>query len=421
MTELGGVAGDIVRQALKAVGPLKSNIESVLDRKIGDKTLNELSGTEGAKLLASLPTDQKREFLNAYDELRKNLGVLNSIAQNAKSLAATFYEHSMKPFEVYHEFMGTNLERGARNHYADSCNEIHKTHVERLKTANTPEEIKAAGKEATEALETLQERVKSLSTSLIKANTETSKVEQTLKYLTEGVDGSNGVGASDKSVVFVSANAAEKIADWVKAQTNEAREKLTEAKKHNDPAAIAEATETLAAASQAVHKQLDDVAALLSKLNAGKDVANKDTEGVRERIIAKDIEHGFQTKEISMPLASYISALNGKMDSVVADMFKDPTNKSVGTGELKKFVALHHDRVEHMIARDASDGLTADEVKKALKLAQEALTEKPAPTKDKVDVAAEEFERQAEQRLAEMDKQPKQSWLSRFRSRFVNN
>jgi hypothetical protein len=421
MVALGGAAAGVITKTRKDEQALRENIKSALDTKLGDTTLSAFASPDGASKLSSLSPEQKREFLEAYDELRKNLGGLNSIVGKATEQARAFYEHSMKPFEAFHEFKERRLEPGARKHYESSLKEIHKTHLKSLKDASTTEEIKKAGETATEAIRALQGKVSSLSKSLKSAEEVESRVSKTLGYLIDGIGNEKAVSTKDESVVFVGVGAADKIAGWVDAQTKEAKKSLEVAKKSKDPEAIATATEELKAASDMVHKQLDDVAALLSKINAGQDREGRVTEGVRERIIAKATSNSVEQENVSEALTDYISALNTKMGSLVAGMFSDPANPSVGTGELKKFVAQHHDRVEFMITRDATDGLTSEEVNQALRLAAEALQEKSVPEKNRVELANEEFGRQAAQRVAELEKQPKQSFFSRLRSWFVNN
>ncbi len=426
MTALGGAAGEIVSKTLKEVTKLRQNIEEVLSKqKIGDRTLVDFTGREGAKLVSSLSSDQKREFLKAYDDLRNNLGQLDSIAQKATDQAKAFYEHSMKPFEKYHEFMGTNLERGARKHYVDSCNEIHKTHVKRLKTANTPEEIKAAGKEATEALETLQERVKSLSTSLIKANTETSKVEQTLKYLTDGVDGDTGVGASDKSVVFVSADAANKIAGWVQAQTKEALDELTTAKAAKDPEGISAATEKLVTASDAVHKQLDDIATLLKKVNSGRDETGTAVDDQEKLILAKVAAARVASpSNFSADLTGYVGFLRKTMEDRVGAMFTPDAEGKYDLAAGKKGLAVidkYGDMLGRTIDIAAINGLEAHEVKEAVAkvhaLLQAELTPPTASTRSRIENIVEATKAAIEKESAP----PKTSLWGRFKSWFPNN
>ncbi|MEY4700108.1 MAG: hypothetical protein RL326_295 [Pseudomonadota bacterium] len=427
MKSLGGAAGKIVGASRNKLEQLRSDITSILERPVKEGTaLQDCVGESGASHIKSLTTEEKKAFVAAYGELRGKLSDLNSLSRKVEDQAKAFYESSVERFQAQDSFKPSpELGAEAMAFYRKGLGTVHKKHVEALEALAAkdakPDEIREVGKEFTAKIKELNEKTAALSASLKQAATIEGKVTETLKYLTHGVGGSTAVGRPDKSVVFVSAAAADKIADWVRTQTAAERDELAKAKQANDPAAIAKATEKLEAASKVVHKQLDDVAALLSELNAGRDAANKGTDGVLERIIAKAGKYNVSIDSFSGSLKEYIEAINEKTDSIVADIFKDRSSKTVGTGELKKFVGSHKDRVEYLLERDASDGLDEREVKKALRIAQDALTEKPAPTKDKVDLAAEKFERQLAQRLAEMDKQPKQSVFSRLRSWFINN
>jgi hypothetical protein len=420
MKALGGVAAIIVDAHKEELVTLRSDITSSLERPLKDGVkLKDCVGVDGANIIKSLATEEKKAFVEAYNELRGRLTDLNSLSKKVEDQARAFYESSVERFKAQSDF---KPEKSVSRFYNSELKTLDSNHSKELGALAgedpTPDQIRAVGEKFTQELKELQDRTTALSSSLKSAAEVESKVEQTLKYLKEETP---AVGVSDKSVVFVGAQAADKIADWVEAQTKEAKELLAKAKEAKDPAAIAEATERLTAASDVVHKQLDDVAALLSKINAGRAQDGTDTAGVRERIIAKASEHNVGQATFSQPLSEYISALSAKMDSVVAEMFKDPASQSVGTGELKKFVAQHHDRVEHLITREASDRLTTEEVAKALKLAEDSLREKAPPVKDKVDAAAEEYDRRIAQRVAELEKQPKQSFFSRLRSWFVNN
>jgi hypothetical protein len=429
MTSFSAPMSGILEKSLAPVSAIKSDVDAILNAQIGSKPVGQYAG-EGAKDLQSLSPSEKKAFLEQYKKLEEKLHTLNEIKKSTDQLALELATSSVERFVTQHDFSSKleSLDNAAGEHYSKELSALHTRHLEALEELGkaeklpTTEQIRAVGKKFTQELASLQQRTEALSSSLVAAHEVEAKVNKTLDYLTKGVDDQKALGAKDESVVFVGEKAADKIADWVKAQTEEARAALDTAKNDNNPAAIETATKALTAASDVVHKQLDDVAALLSKINAGKDRDGKPTDGVRERIIAKATDGKVNQEEFSGALAGYISALNKKMDSLVASMFSDPTSPSVGTGELKKFVAQHHDRVEFMIARDANDGLTSEEVNQALQLAAEALQEKSVPEKNKVELKNEEFQRQADRRVAEIDKQPKPVGLfSRFREWLFSN
>ena len=332
MKALGGAAASIVGASKQQVDELKGNVDNALKGALGDKTLAAFAGQEGAKNLASLSPQEKREFLAAYGELRNNLTALNSIARSAEAQALAFYESSVERFQAQDSFKPSeDLGRAAIGFYKSGLGALHNEHVEALKHLPgkdaTPDQIREVGKEFTAKLKELQEKTTSLSTSLKQAATIESKVSETLTYLTKGVEGSKAVGASDKSVVFVSADAADKIAGWVEAQTKEASDLLDAAKKSADPSVITAATEKLSTASEAVHKQLDDIAKLLSKINSGKGADGSAAQSQEERILAKATEAGVtEHGSFSSPLNDYVGLLRKEMESRITTMFSADTS-----------------------------------------------------------------------------------------------
>jgi hypothetical protein len=431
MYSLGGAAGSIVGASTRQVTELKENVENALKGALGGKTLAEFAGAEGAKNLASLNPQQKREFLAAYGELRNNLGQLNSVAQKAEAQALAFYESSVERFQAQDSFKPTkDLGSEATAFYRKGLGALHTEHVEALNTLAgkdaTPDQIREVGKEFTAKLKELQERTTSLSTSLKQAKIIESKVKETLTYLTQGVDGGKAVGASDKSVVFVSAEAADKIADWVKAETKEASDLLDSAKAAKDPSEISAATEKLATASEAVHKQLDDIAKLLSKINGGKSANDSATQSQEERILAKAIEAGVTDySSFSSPLNEYVGLLRKEMESRITTMFTADAagNYDVATG--KKGLAIidkYDDMLERAIEKAKDGGLTAGEVKYAVEkihgmLRDELSPPPPPPAPNRMDDIVETTKAAKEKELAP----PKTSLWGKLKNWYENN
>ncbi len=420
MESLGREAAIIVQASTSGVGTITNNIHVALTTKLGDMTLRDLTGEAGAQNFANLTPAQKRSFLIAYNELRNNLTELNSISQNAGNLARAFYESSMPRFKAQAEFTPPS---GQEKFYEGELSELHAAHSKALTelTDVTPETLKGVGEGFAQQIEALQTKTEALSVLLGTAAEVESKVDKTLEYLTQGIDSQKALGGDDLSVVFIGADAADKIAGWVTAQTKQAREDLEKAKAENDPGYIQEATAKLSEISTSLHSQLDDVATLLNKLNAGKDASGNSTQGVRERIIAKATQHSVEESAISTPLDQYISALGSRTDSVIAEMFSTHDNSTINTRGLKEFVLLHHDRVEQLVAREANDGLTADEVKKALGLAEASLKKEPVIEKDRVDRANEDFEQLAAERIKNLNTEPKKSLITWLRNWLWNN
>lgn len=431
METLGGAAASIVDASKLQVDELKANVDNALKGVLGDKTLIDFAGAEGARSLASLTPHEKREFLAAYGELRNNLNALNSIARNAEAQALAFYESSVERFQAQDSFKPSkDIGQEAIAFYRKGLAGLHGEHVKALEGLPgkdaTPDQIREVGKEFTAKLKELQEKATSLSTSLKQAATIESKVTETLTYLTQGVDGSKAVGASDKSVVFVSADAADKIADWVKAQVKEATEELSAAKKSKDPSEIIAATGKLTTASEAVHKQLDDIAKLLSKINGGKGVDGSAAQSQEERILAKATEAGVTDHgSFSSPLNDYVGLLRKEMESRITTMFTADTagNYDVATG--KKGLAIidkYDDMLERAIEKAKDGGLTADEVKHAVEKIQGMLRDElnppPAPpTRNRMDDIVEATKAAKEKELAP----PKASLWGRFKNWFANN
>jgi hypothetical protein len=252
-------------------------------------------------------------------------------------------------------------------------------------------------------------------------------VKETLTYLTQGVDGGKAVGASDKSVVFVSAEAADKIAGWVMAQTAEAQKELSAAKKDNNPGAIAEATEKLTTASEAVHKQLDDIATLLSKVNGGFDAEKNPKQDQKERILAKTTEAGVRdSSSFDKGLSDYVGLLKSEMEKRIETMFTAKADGSYDLAEGRKGLAVidkYDDMVERAIEKAKVGGLSADDVKQAIEkihgMLGEELKPPPAtPVRNRIDDIVEATKTAKEKELAP----PKASLWGRFKKGwFVNN
>jgi hypothetical protein len=319
--------------------------------------------------------------------------------RNAEAQALAFYESSVERFQAQDSFKPSkDLGNEAITFYRKGLGALHNKHVEALNTLAgkdaTPDQIREVGKEFTAKLKELQESTTSLSTSLKQAKIIESKVEETLTYLTQGVDGSKAVGASDKSVVFVSADAADKIADWVKAQTKKAGEELAAAKTAKDPAAISAATEKLATASEAVHKQLDDIATLLSKVNGGLDAEKNPKQDQKERILAKTTEAGVSDRSsFDKGLSDYVGLLKSEMESRIANMFTAKPDGSYDLSEGRKGLAVidkYDDMLERAIERAKEGELTTDEVKHAVEkihgMLRKELSPPPAtPVRNRID------------------------------------
>jgi len=188
-------------------------------------------------------------------------------------------------------------------------------------------------------------------------------------------------------VVFVSAEAAEKIADWVKAQTKEATELLEQAKNKKDPAAIIAATEKLSAASEVVHKQLSDIATLLSKVNGGLDAERNPTQDQKDRILARTKAAGItDSSSFDQGLSDYVGLLKSEMEKRIETMFTAKADGSYDLAEGRKGLAVidkYDDMLEQAIEKAKAGGLTSDEVKYAVEkihgLLRDELSPRPAP------------------------------------------
>jgi hypothetical protein len=430
MDSLGGAAASIVGASQGRVAELKANVDNALKAVLGDKTLIEFTGAGGAKNLASLNPQQKREFLAAYGELRNNLGQLNSVAQKAEAQALAFYESSVERFQAQDSFKVSSLHNKAAASYRNSLGTLHTAHGDALKSLEgkdpTPDQIREVGNDFAQKLKDLQERATTISTSLEKAAGIEAKVKETLRYLTKGIGSEKAVGASDKSVVFVGEEAADKIAGWVTAQTKEATAELATAKKSMDPSEISAATEKLATASEAVHKQLDDIAKLLSKINGGKDAEGSAAQSQEERILAKATKAGVtEHNSFSSPLSDYVGLLRKEMESRITTMFTADAagNYDVATG--KKGLAIidkYDDMLERAIEEAKHGGLKANEVKYAVEkihgMLREELKPPPAtPVRTRIDDIVEATKTAKEKELAP----PKASLWGKLMNWYANN
>lgn len=425
MKALGGAAASIVGAHKGELGTLQSDITSILDRPVKEGiALKDCVGESGASHIKSLTTEEKKAFVEAYNELRGKLTDLNSLSKKVEDQARAFYESSVERFKAQSDF---KPEESVSKFYKAELKALDSNHSKDLSALAdknpTPDQIRAVGEKFTQELKELQDRTTALSSSLKSAAEVESKVEQTLKYLT---DGAPAVGASDKSVVFVGAQAADKIADWVGAQTKEATERLKLAKASNDPSAITAATEKLSTASEAVHKQLDDIAKLLSKINGGKGADGSAAQSQEERILAKATDAGVtEYDSFSSPLNEYVGLLRKEMESRITTMFSaDPSGKyDVATG--KKGLAIidkYDDMLERAIEKAKHGGLKADEVKYAVEkihgMLRAELSPPPAPPEpNRIDDIVEATKTAKEKELAP----PKASLWGRFKGWFVNN
>lgn len=425
MKALGGAAASIVGAHKGELGTLQSDITSILDRPVKEGiALKDCVGESGASHIKSLTTEEKKAFVEAYNELRGKLTDLNSLSKKVEDQARAFYESSVERFKAQSDFKPEGSVSKFYQAELKALDSNHSKDLSALADKNpTPDQIRAVGEKFTQELKELQDRTTALSSSLKSAAEVESKVEQTLKYLT---DGAPAVGASDKSVVFVGAQAADKIADWVGAQTKEATEGLKLAKASNDPAAITAATEKLSTASEAVHKQLDDIAKLLSKINGGKGAEGSAAQSQEERILAKATEARVtEYDSFSSPLSDYVGLLRKEMESRITTMFTADAagNYDVATG--KKGLAIidkYDDMLERAIEKAKDGGLTADEVKYAVEkihgMLRDELSPPPAPpAPNRMDDIVEATKAAKDKELAP----PKPSLWGRFKNWFANN
>jgi hypothetical protein len=432
METLGGAAGKIVGASRDKLEQLRSDITSILERPVKEGiALKDCVGESGASHIKSLTTEQKKAFVAAYGELRGKLSDLNSLSRKVEDQAKAFYESSVERFQAQDSFK-TSRELGAEamTFYRRGLGTLHKEHVKALKALAAkdakPDQIREVGKEFTAKIKELNEKTAALSASLKQAATIEGKVTETLKYLTDGVGGSTAVGRPDKSVVFVSAEAAEKIAGWVKAQTKEATELLEQAKNKKDPAAIIAATEKLSAASEVVHKQLSDIATLLSKVNGGLDAEKNPTQDQKERILAKTKDAGVtDSSSFNQGLSDYVGLLKSEMEERIETMFTAKADGSYDLAEGRKGLAVidkYDDMLERAIEEAKAGGLTPNEVKQSVEkihgLLRDELsppTARPARTRidDIVDMTVAAKEKAMEPK--------KPSVFSRFAKWWANN
>lgn len=395
MNALGGAAAQIVGASRDKLEQLRSDITSILERPVKEGiALKDCVGESGAYHIKSLTTEEKKAFVAAYGDLRGKLGDLNSLSRRVEDQAKAFYESSVERFQVQGSF---KPERIADTFYSQGLTALHKEHVAALKELAgrdaTPEQIREVGNNFTAKLKELQAKTTSLSASLKKAATVDGKVVKTLEYLTKGVGDSKAVGVSDKSVVFVGADAADKIAAWVKAQTVEARRELATAKRSNNPTAIAEATEKLEAASKVVHKQLDDIATLLSKINGGKSADGTAAQSQEGRVLAKAKEAGVaDNSSFTGPLSAYVGLLRTEMESRIAKMFTPDTDGKYDLAMGRKDLAIidkYDDMLERAIDTAKVDGLKPAEVQEAIATIHRKLEEElnPAPKVERTRIA----------------------------------
>jgi hypothetical protein len=390
MKHLSRAAAKIVGANNDQVQQLRGEVSTILKGALGDGKLTDFTGPEGAKNLASLTPQQKRDFLGVYDKLRDTLNGLNAIAQNAEAQARAFYESSVERFQAQSNF---NVGTLATKFYNRSLTALQTEHVKalnELKGADpTPDKITEIGKNITLKITELQKKTTSLNASLEQAANIDGNVKKTLGYLTDGIDKNRAVEFTDSSVVFVGAKAANKIADWIRAQTKDANAELKAAKRANDPLLITTATEKLAAASEAVHKQLDDIATLLSKVNGGKDAKGAATQDQRDRILAKALDAGItDTSSFEPGLSAYVKLLRSQMESRIAKMFTAKRDGSYDLSEGRKGLAIidrYDDMLERTIAAAAADGLEAHEVTHAVEKIHAMLQDELNPPPPKLE------------------------------------
>lgn len=430
MRTLSEPMGNIIGSSIAQIDSLKEDVDSILRTQVGSKTVEQYSAL-GARELQSLSPSDKKAFLELYKALEGKLHTLNELKQSTDQLAVALVNSSLELGKTASDFWPKvnntqSMEYEAYSFYVARLNTLHEQHYAALTKlvdqSPTPDQILEVGEKFTQELKALQQSTESLSSSLVAANKVESQVAQTLLYLR---DGAPAVGVSDKSVVFVGADAADKIAGWVEAQTKEARDAMNSAKAAKNPGAIAEATEKLEAASDVVHKQLDNIAALMSKINGGKTADGSATESQEDRVLAKAREANVTDHDsFTAPLNEYVGLLRKEMESRIATMFTADADGKYDLTAGKKELAVidkYDDMLERAVDKAKEGGLTAQEVKEAIDKIhakfKDELNPSTKPVKSRIDDIVETTMATKERELA-----PKPAGiLSRFRSWVFSN
>jgi len=392
-------------------------------RRNGGLEIQDFLGESAANTVASLTPDERKRFLDAYDKLRSMLPDLKASLEELNQVPAKLNQQAIALVKSDASFADTlaGLHGDAKRFYAQTRREIFDAHEKAHGSDSNPASASdaiAAGDVALAALTKIQAEVLELSESLSAAQKVSGKLETTLSYLTMGISGKGQAltGAADKSVVLVSAEAADAIATWVTKKTEAAVTDLREAKAKNDPKLIAEAAKALDAVSGKVHEQLADVAGLLSKINKGVNPETGDeTAGLRERIIAKAQEGKQKIKGSNEKLlGEYVNAVDEKLTGLVKDMFSADADLQQGRRKLEEFVVKHRGRVEALIAEEShdSDGLTSADIKEALSTAKKALDDTPK-AQTRVERNAERYEEQLARELKDLEPKQKEPWYKR--------
>lgn len=410
---------------------LKTQVETLLTdakdvfakvRPEGNLTIQDFLGQKAEATVASLTPDERKRFLAAYDTLRSVIPDLKASFEELGQVPIKLNEQAIALVKSDASFAETfgSLHKGAKDLYELKRQAILDAHSKAHSSDSgpvSPSQAIAAGDVALAALTKIQVEVQELSKSLSAAEQVSGKLETTLSYLTNGIpQGKALAGATDTSVVLVSADAADAIANWVTQKTRTAVTGLNDAKASNDPKRIAEAAIALDAVSGKVHEQLADVAGLLSKINKGVDTTTgTETGGLRERIIAKAKEggRGINRKNANL-LKEYISAVDEKLTGLVKEMFSTEESLQPGRRKLAEFVVKNHRSVEALITADTqdSDGLTTADIKEALSKAKRDLDETPK-AKSLVEKNEEKLQQQIADELKSLEPKQKESWYKR--------
>jgi len=421
MLALGGVAADLVSADALKMGALRGDIDQALSNVRAGSSLKDFVGNEGAALIKSLSPEEKRALLAGYNTLKEKLSELNGIAATAEARARAFYESSVGRFEAQANF---EIPKDQKKFYTGSLKALHEEHIDALKKLRgadfSADDLREVGTQFTEKVRALQETTLNLSKSLKDAAAVEGKLKETLNYLENGVDDNKAVGAADQTVVFISSSAADAIAGWVKAQTKAAEESLQAAKASNDPDAITAATNSLAAASEHVHKQLEDIATLLSKVNGGKSLNdNSPVQSQEARILARVTELRVSDHTtFDNSLSEYVTHLRSEMESRVEKMFSPDADGNYdlerGRKELR-IIDKYDDMLESTIEHAKDGGLRPDEVNEAIEKTHARFKEELNPpkisTKTRIDEALEAARADKDRLL----NPPKPTLFSRFK------
>lgn len=405
MQELNGAIAEIIKAQIEGSKPIRERIDSALLEIQKASSIDDFASPGAAATLRDLPLEEKKKILGAYDTLRTSLTSLESIAHATGEQATAFYHTASACFERHDAFSKNivpTLHTQTRSAYKQEVMAIHESYVAALKglasssTVSAPA-ISDVGAKTLERLENLQKQAQALSDARIAADACTAKLDQTLSYLSNGVESGKSLETeSNQKFVTVSDNTADALVGYVKAKTAAERNELAAALKSKDLAGITAATEALQQKSDEVHANLSEAAKLLSKVNAGYDqTTNTAIPDQAEQILTLLRANKMSEEDIAAvkdPVHGFVKDIREKLEARITKIFSADANggPEVTPAEQKEIqiLAAYADDLLEQVKRMKEP--TKEQITSEIKVSERSLKEALSPQ-----------DRDEEQKLAE--------------------